>query len=77
MSTLQNQYIHDDAPVADTIIIAGRGSAPIEGDWDDEDDEVFDDLMADENDMNLIKTGADWLTRDEDDDDHLPEEELQ
>jgi hypothetical protein len=50
----------------------------IEGDWDDEDDEVFDDLMADTDDLQLLKDNSLLNSNfDAEDDDHLPDDELQ
>ncbi|HMG08202.1 MAG TPA: hypothetical protein VK609_06815 [Mucilaginibacter sp.] len=47
---------------------ASRGDGPIEGDWDDEDDEDFDDRL----DAEFIpgRPGPE-------DDDHLPDDDLQ
>lgn len=48
-----------------------------EGDWDDEEDEDFDDQMESENDMHEIRVDDDLGEPDPEEDDHLPEEELQ
>ena len=57
-----------------------------DNEWEDEEDENFDDLAADNDDLNEIRTGDDVgepgaddydLTNPDPDDDHLPEEELQ
>ncbi|MBB3967664.1 hypothetical protein [Mucilaginibacter phyllosphaerae] len=50
---------------------------PVEGDWNDEDDEDFDDQMEFEEDLREIRTGDDLGEPDPEDDDHLPDEELQ
>lgn len=51
----------------------------VEGDWDDEDDEDFDDNMEVEDDLNEIRVGDDLNEPDADPDDvdHLPDEDLQ
>lgn len=51
----------------------------VEGDWDDEEDEDFDDNMEVEDDLNEIRVGDDLdePNADPDDDDHLPDDDLQ
>ena len=51
----------------------------VEGDWGDEEDEDFDDKMEVEGDMNKIRVGDDINepNADPDDDDHLPDDDLQ
>ena len=51
----------------------------VEGDWDDEEDEDFDDQMENLNDLNEIRAGDDLDEPDidPDDDDHLPDDDLQ
>ena len=51
----------------------------VEGDWNDEEDEDFDDKMEVEDDLNEIRVGDDINepNADPDDDDHLPDDELQ
>lgn len=44
---------------------------------DDDDDENYDDLAEDENDLREIRVNDDLGEPDPEDDDHLPEEELQ
>jgi hypothetical protein len=46
--------------------------APVEGDWNDEEDEDFDDQMEFEEDMREIRTGDDVGEPDPEDDDHMP-----
>jgi hypothetical protein len=46
----------------------------VEGDWDDEDDEDFDDEMEFETDKHEILVEEDLV--DPEDDDHLPNDEL-
>ncbi|MDO3641579.1 hypothetical protein [Mucilaginibacter sp. L3T2-6] len=45
-----------------------------EGDWEDEEDESFDDMAADRDDLHDIIVEEDIY--DEDNDDHLPEEDI-
>lgn len=51
----------------------------VEGNWGDEEDEDFDDKMEVEDDLNEIRVGDDINepNADPDDDDHLPDDELQ
>ena len=49
----------------------------VEGNWDDEEDEDFDDKMEVEDDINEIRIGNDLNKPDPDDDDHLPDDDLQ
>ncbi|RFZ85816.1 hypothetical protein DYU05_09545 [Mucilaginibacter terrenus] len=49
----------------------------VDGDWDDEEDEDFDDQMESTNDLHEIQVDDDLGEPDPEDDDHLPEEELQ
>lgn len=43
----------------------------------DDDDEDFDDMAEDRDDLNEIRVGDDLGEPDPEDDDHLPDEELQ
>jgi len=56
----------------DTYTAYTPGDDDLEGDWDDEDDEVFDDLADDREDLQdvIVEENID----DPDDDDHLPDE---
>ena len=51
----------------------------VQGDWNDEEDEDFDDKMEVEDDMNEIRVGDDLNEPDADPDnaDHLPDDDLQ
>lgn len=51
----------------------------VEGDWNDRDDEDFDDKMEVEDDLNEIRVGDDLNEpkADPDNDDHLPDDDLQ
>jgi hypothetical protein len=48
-----------------------------EDDLADDDDENYDDLAEDDNDLREIRVNDDLGEPDPEDDDHLPEEELQ
>lgn len=54
-----------------------RDDNPIEGDWNDEDDEDFDDQLDAESNLPQIRVGEDIDEPDQEDDDHLPEDDLQ
>jgi len=58
----------------DTYAEYGSGDDDQEGDWDDEEDESFDDTADDREDLHDIIVEEDIY--DEDDDDHLPEEDI-
>ncbi|WP_184546081.1 hypothetical protein [Mucilaginibacter sp. FT3.2] len=53
------------------------GGDDIEGDWEDEDDEDFDDQLDAEDDLHEIQVGDDMGEPDPEDDDHLPDDDLQ
>ncbi len=48
-----------------------------EGDWNDEEDEDFDDQFETRSDLNEIRAGDDVGEPDPEDDDHLPDDDLQ
>jgi hypothetical protein len=50
---------------------------PTEGDWNDEEDEDFDDQTESRNDLHEIQVDDDLGEPDAEEDDHLPDEELQ
>ncbi|CAN5360040.1 hypothetical protein BH09BAC6_BH09BAC6_26220 [soil metagenome] len=50
---------------------------PVEGDWNDEDDEDFDDRAEDLDDLHEIQVGDDIGEPDPEDADHLPDDDLQ
>ena len=56
---------------------ANHGAPVEEGDWNDEEDEDFDDQMESANDLHEIRVDDDLGEPDPEEDDHLPEEELQ
>ncbi|MEO8887613.1 MAG: hypothetical protein ABI367_16225 [Mucilaginibacter sp.] len=49
----------------------------LEGDWNDEEDEDFDDRLDDIEDLNEIRAADDMDEPDPEDDDHLPDDDLQ
>ncbi|TFF40815.1 hypothetical protein [Mucilaginibacter psychrotolerans] len=49
----------------------------LEGDWYDEEDEDFDDQVEDRDEMHQIRVGDDVREPDPEDDDHLPDDDLQ
>ena len=65
----------------DMILLAIPGEDDDDGldevDWNDEDDENFDDLLEDKNDLNEIRVDDDLYEPDAEDDDHLPDDDLQ
>ncbi len=50
---------------------------PEEGSWGDEEDEDFEDQVEWRDDMNEIRAGDDLNEPDPEDDDHLPDDDLQ
>ena len=73
-----NQYPHDDnkEDFADDFTSSGKAN-PIEGDWNDEEDEDFDDQMEFEDDLHEIRTADDMGKPDPEDDDHMPDGDMQ
>lgn len=66
-----NQYPNTD-DTYDLNLTPPARETPVEGDWNDEEDEDFDDQMEFEDDMNEIRTGDDAGEPDPEDDDHMP-----
>lgn len=60
-----------------TALLSPRGDDAIEGDWDDEDDEDFDDQLDAEDDLHEVLVVDDGDGPDPEDDDHLPDDDLQ
>jgi len=58
----------------DTYAEYEGGEDDTESDWDDEEDESFDDMAGDREDLHEIIVEEDIY--DEDDDDHLPDEDI-
>jgi hypothetical protein len=63
----------------DTLFLQGpiEEDEVFEGDWDDEEDEDFDDQMENTNDEHEIRVGDDVREPDPEEDDHLPDDDLQ
>jgi hypothetical protein len=71
------QYIVSDILIDGVISLPPGGDDEIEGDWGDEDDEDFDDQLDAESDMHEIRAGDNIDEPDPEDDDHLPDDDLQ
>lgn len=61
----------------DEILMSGGGDDPLEGDWNDEEDEDFDDVLDDKDDLHEIQVNDDRGEPDPEDDDHLPDDDWQ
>jgi hypothetical protein len=74
-----NSKEYESANIAEdlNLMSTNQENPAEEGDWDDEEDEDFDDQMESENDMHEIRVDDDLGEPDPEEDDHLPEEELQ
>jgi hypothetical protein len=78
MQFTDNEVLIDNFFVNSTSMLSpGGGELAIEGDWDDEDDEDFDDRLDAENDLREIKVRDNVYEPDPEDDDHLPDDDLQ
>jgi hypothetical protein len=71
----ENTVLNEEMFNTITLLSHGSGDDEVEGDWDDEDDEDFDDRAEDENDLHEIQLDNDIF--DPDDDDHLPDDDLE
>jgi len=60
-----------------TVQVTPDEDDDLEGDWNDEDDEDFDDRLDDIDDLNEIRAADDLGEPDPEDDDHLPDDDLQ
>ncbi len=73
----ENKY--DEAPAFDTITMLSPGGEDDEldqdKDWSDIDDEDFEDMAEDQDDFQQMELDNDIY--DPDDDDHLPDDDLQ
>ncbi|GAA4922937.1 hypothetical protein [Mucilaginibacter defluvii] len=76
-TTVKNSQKPVTGIIINTMILTPGGNDNYEGDWDDEEDEQFDDLIESENEISRIRRDNDWDEIDEDDDDHLPDDDLQ
>jgi hypothetical protein len=78
MQFTENEVLIDNFFVDRAIMLSpGGGERAIEGDWDDEDDEDFDDRLDAENDLREIKVRDNVYEPDPEEDDHLPDDDLQ
>ena len=74
----QNPDQDNNQALADDINLTPPAEGnPVEGDREDEEDEDFEDQMEFEEDLREIRADDDLGEPDPEDDDHLPEEELQ
>jgi hypothetical protein len=73
-TNLENENINDEALIVDTSWNPEE-EGPVEGDWDDEEDDDFDDRAEDLDDLHEIQLEDDQGEPDPDDDDHFPEED--
>lgn len=60
----------------DEILMYGGGDDPLEGDWDDQEDEDFDDILEDKEDLHEIQVDGSIGEPDPEDDDHLPDDDI-
>ena len=60
-----------------SAVVPDEDDDVVEGDWDDEEDEDFDDQFETRSDLNEIRAGDDLREPDPEDDDHLPDDDLQ
>jgi hypothetical protein len=72
-----NDPENESDELADDLNLTSSTDEPVEGDWDDEEDEDFDDAVESRNDLNEIRAGDDIGEPDPEDDDHLPDDDLQ
>jgi hypothetical protein len=75
-TTFQNPYTTASA-YAPVVKSCYGGGDDIEGDWEDEDDEDFDDQLDAEDDLHEIQAGDGVNEPDPEDEDHLPDDDLQ
>lgn len=69
-------YFEEPTVIKEPIVAVLPGGD--DDDWDDEDDETFDDWMDDEDDLHEIQTAEEeYGDIDPEDDDHLPDDDLQ
>ena len=76
MEFFESRYQNTDHSVFkyDTLFLQGPGEEdePVEGDWNDEEDEYFDDKTEFINDIHEIQVDDDLVEPDAEDDDHMP-----
>jgi hypothetical protein len=80
MEFFESRYQNTDHSVFkyDTLFLQGPGQEdePVEGDWNDEEDEDFDDQTESVNDLHEIQVDNDLGEPDSEDDDHMPNGDL-
>ncbi|MDB5062234.1 MAG: hypothetical protein JWP67_2077 [Mucilaginibacter sp.] len=80
MEFFESRYHEADHSVFmyDTLFLQGPGDEDesLEGDWNDEEDEDFDDKTEFINDMHEIQVDDDLVEPDPEDDDHMPNGDL-
>jgi hypothetical protein len=77
LATIQAEKGTGNSLTFDEILMYGGGDEPLEGDWDDQEDEDFDDILEDKEDLHEIQVDDDRGEPDPEDDDHLPDDDLQ
>lgn len=80
MEFFESRYQDTDHSVFkyDTLFLQGPGEEePVEGDWGDEEDEDFDDQTESVSDLHEIQVDDDLSKPDRDEDDHMPDGEMQ
>jgi len=75
LTIFQNTDIAELKFATTALLSPGGDDDDIEGDWDDEDDEDFDDQLDAEDNLHEVLVGDD--VPDPEDDDHLPDDDLQ
>jgi hypothetical protein len=80
MEFFESRYHEADPSVFkyDILFLQGPGDEDesLEGDWNDEEDEDFDDKTEFINDMHEIQVDDDLVEPDPEDDDHMPNGDL-
>jgi hypothetical protein len=62
--------------LADDLNLTSSTDEPVEGDWNDEEDEDFDDQTESVSDLHEIQVDDDLGEPDSEDDDHMPNGDL-
>jgi hypothetical protein len=76
LATIQSEKGTGNQLTFDEILMYGGGDEPLEGDWDDQEDEDFDDILEDKEDLHEIRVDDDKGEPDPEDDDHLPDDDF-
>jgi hypothetical protein len=74
IATIQTEKGTGTPLTFDEILMYGGGDS-FEGDWNDEEDEDFDDILDDKEDLHEIQVDDDMGEPDPEDDDHFPEDD--